>query len=484
MRASYRIGICIGFLVLPTLVFAATYVNEWGTPGSGPGQFDIPTDIAVSPLGPVYVADAGNARVQYFDETGQYLGEFGSAGLGPGEFIGSLALDLDASLRVYVLRSELPEIAVFSETGTYLESFGSGSFSNPQGITIGNSMEFIFVADTGNDRIVKLGLDGTQLGAWGSHGTGAGFFDGPVDLVEFDGSLYVLDEGNDRVQVFDLNGIQQGEWGGTGAGDGQFNAPEGIGATWGGRIYVADTGNQRMQSFSLSGSFLEAWGSLGTGPGEFDGPTSVDALSDFLIVGKFPFLPVYVLDQGNNRVQIFEGPCIPSFEPIVEVSSAGGDVLITPAGNGPSLADAGATITVTIADNCGGPIAGYPFQDIWWNDPGTGELSFCLGGSIADGNTNATGTTTISGSARGGGFTQQGALVYVSGMPMLDYPLAFEVNSPDLNGDLTVNLADVGEFATDFHNAQYDFRSDLARDGAENLADVGVLAAHVGETCP
>ncbi len=56
-------------------------------------------------------------------------------------------------------------------------------------------------------------------------------------------------------------------------------------------------------------------------------------------------------------------------------------------------------------------------------------------------------------------------------------------NSPDMNGDGSVNLADMGMFSTDFYG-EYHFRSDFFRDGAINLSDVGQLATSFGANCP
>ena len=42
------------------------FINEWGTAGSGPGQFSAPTDVAVADDGSIFVADYGNDRVQKF----------------------------------------------------------------------------------------------------------------------------------------------------------------------------------------------------------------------------------------------------------------------------------------------------------------------------------------------------------------------------------------------------------------------------------
>jgi hypothetical protein len=167
--------------------------------------------------------------------------------------------------------------------------------------------------------------------------------------------------------------------------------------------------------------------------------------------------------------------------------SAGGTILVTPGGLGNTLASQGATITVIVKDVNDVAISAYPFQDIWVDDIGNGDISLCQGGSVADANTDAAGSTTISGAIAGGGWTQSGLQVYLAGTPVIGGStsgiLAIEVNSCDIGGDLVVNLVDIGDFATDFGGA-YAFRSDFQADGVINLADVGELGIHNGEVCP
>jgi streptogramin lyase len=51
-------------------------LREWGVPGTGPGQFELPHSIQIDAAGLVYVADRENGRVQRFDQTGKFLGEW------------------------------------------------------------------------------------------------------------------------------------------------------------------------------------------------------------------------------------------------------------------------------------------------------------------------------------------------------------------------------------------------------------------------
>lgn len=49
---------------------------EWGSAGTGPGQFRLPHSIQIDDKDVIYVADRENGRVQRFDRHGKYLGEW------------------------------------------------------------------------------------------------------------------------------------------------------------------------------------------------------------------------------------------------------------------------------------------------------------------------------------------------------------------------------------------------------------------------
>ena len=65
---------------------SGNYLSQFGSSGTGNGQFSQPLGVAVNSGGDVYVTDAGNDRVEKFDSSGNYLSQFGSSGTGNGQF--------------------------------------------------------------------------------------------------------------------------------------------------------------------------------------------------------------------------------------------------------------------------------------------------------------------------------------------------------------------------------------------------------------
>lgn len=86
------------------------------------------------------------------------------------------------------------------------------------------------------------------------------------------------------------------KWGSQGSGDGQFDLPREIAIDNSGNVYVVDEGNSRIQKFNSNGTFITKWGSLGSGDGQFIIPAGITIDSS----GN-----VYVVEFGNHRVQKF-----------------------------------------------------------------------------------------------------------------------------------------------------------------------------------
>jgi DNA-binding beta-propeller fold protein YncE len=247
----------------------------------------------------VYVADIGNHRIQKFTSTGNYLTRWGISGSGNGQFQSPSGVAVDAVGHVYVADTENHRIQKFESDSTYLTQWGTegaenGQFDHPSGVAVDSSGN-VYVVDTGNHRIQRFDSEGYDT-QWGTYGSGDGQFSSPQGVaVDGSGNMYVVDTGNHRIQKFDSGGYST-QWGTYGSGDGQFIFPSGAALDDSGNVYVADTGNHRIQKFTSIGTYLTQWGVSGTGIGQFDGPSGVvvDASGN-----------IFVAESGNQRIQKF-----------------------------------------------------------------------------------------------------------------------------------------------------------------------------------
>ena len=63
-----------------------SFARQWGTEGSGEGQFDCPCGVVVSGA-ELLVTDLSNNRVQVFGLDGSFVRQWGGAGDGAGQFV-------------------------------------------------------------------------------------------------------------------------------------------------------------------------------------------------------------------------------------------------------------------------------------------------------------------------------------------------------------------------------------------------------------
>ncbi len=152
------------------------FVLQWGSLGTGNGQFGFPVGIAVDGSGNVYVVDTNNNRIQKFDGTGAFLTTWGSPGPGDGQFDSPTGVAVDGSGNVYVTDRNNNRIQKFNGTGTFLMKWGSpgegdGQFNNPRGVAVDGSGNVYVVdgdiRDRKSSRIQKFNGTGTFLMKWG-----------------------------------------------------------------------------------------------------------------------------------------------------------------------------------------------------------------------------------------------------------------------------------------------------------------------------
>lgn len=273
-----------------------SFVTQWGSAGSAPGQFTYPYGLAADKSGNLFVADAGNNRIQEFSSTGALRAYWGSGGVGAGQFNWPQGIAVDAQGNVYVTDVLNHRIEKFSASGTYLTQWGQhgradGYFDSPTGVAVDPS-GYVYTAESCQDscnlRIQRFTSTGAFVSKWPGQSA-------PWDLAtDRAGNVFVVDDNS--VVKYSIYGTKLGQWGSFGTGPGRFDLPAGLCVDDSGYVYVADTGNHRIQKFTGSGTFVTQWGSYGTGPGQFRFPAdvAVDNSGD-----------VYVSDQVNQRIQKF-----------------------------------------------------------------------------------------------------------------------------------------------------------------------------------
>ena len=145
-----------------------------GTPGS---SFNRPADVAWDRAGNIYVADGigTNNRVAKFDKDGRFIKHWGSTGSGQGQFTGVKAIAIDAQGNVYVADAGNKRIQVFDADGTFKSEFGNVGTPLAMCMTRG-STQYLYISHAGDEdgmedaAIYKVRLDGTVVGKFGSAG--------------------------------------------------------------------------------------------------------------------------------------------------------------------------------------------------------------------------------------------------------------------------------------------------------------------------
>ncbi|MFT4040267.1 MAG: NHL repeat-containing protein [Thermomicrobiales bacterium] len=281
-----------------------TFDTRWNSSNSAAGSFNNPWDITVSKAGEVFVTDTNNQRIQVFDENGGYIRVWGSSGQGESNFqrprgvgvnsdssrvfisdpsmnsdsrrlrrfntsggnvtefgrsqlVNPRGIAVDSNNRIWVVdNSSTGRIFLFNSDTSYITNFipdGNGALSSPQGVAVykDGSNWYVYVTDTGNNRVVKFQYSDGSLNyvkAAGSRGTGSSSFNTPIGVAaDSCGNLWVADSENDRIQVLDKDLSFKTRF------TASFNTPTGVAfGTNTKTLFVVDSANAQVQKFSLS----------------------------------------------------------------------------------------------------------------------------------------------------------------------------------------------------------------------------------------
>jgi hypothetical protein len=153
-----------------------------GPPGSGiPGDsFSRTADVTWDRAGNIYVADgasktAGNARIAKFDKDGHFIKSWGSRGSEPGQFNAIRGIVIDAQGNLYVADAGNQRIQVFDSDGNLKSQITNVGVPSALCITPGPH-QYLYSSNSNdpetldNGEIYKLELDGRIVGKFGRAG--------------------------------------------------------------------------------------------------------------------------------------------------------------------------------------------------------------------------------------------------------------------------------------------------------------------------
>jgi DNA-binding beta-propeller fold protein YncE len=212
---------------------SGTVLRRWGKPGSGPGEFkfipgdpSVPTDvqgsIATGPGGEVYVSDSGNGRVQVFTPQGRFVRQFGSYGSGRGQFLRPYDLAVDHAGNVYVADDQAGTLTKFAPAGKAVWKIGSGRSADPDLTGHFHFMIFdahgrLVIANDDVNRVLYIDASGHKVDAFSPSTAGSSTGHVCVATVDAMGNTYVSGCGGPSpTLVYDRAHRLIAKWPGTG----------------------------------------------------------------------------------------------------------------------------------------------------------------------------------------------------------------------------------------------------------------------------
>jgi len=256
-------------------------IRNFGTQGNGIDQFYEPRGLAFDQQGNLYVADTWNARIVKYNADLRPVASWGSGDMDLGDgrratitegdpvrnaaaplgFFGPRGVAVDADGNVYIADTGNKRIVVTNSDGQFLYQFGGagsapGQFNEPTSLAF-DAAGNLYVADTWNGRVQVFArtadgrIDPTPLATWPVPGWQANTYDDPMLAVSPDGTVYVAVPTRQYVLTSQANGTPLLRWTGVGSDGVPIASPSGIAVAADGSVWIVDRLGGRAARFSL-----------------------------------------------------------------------------------------------------------------------------------------------------------------------------------------------------------------------------------------
>ncbi len=347
---------------MPSLCLAQGYIISTvagGNPYSpfyniGNGQqatnafLNSPSGVAVDAAGNIYIADTGNNEVRKVNAATGIISAF--AGSTTGGFAGDgaaatsaqlhspSAVTLDSAGNVYIADTANNRIRKVNTSGIITTVAGSSAVStgligdgglatsailnSPRGVMVDSSGN-LYIADSGNNRVRKVGTNGiiNTIAGNGTTGTVGMVGDGgpainaslsvPVGMaLDSSGNLYIADSGENLIRKVTTNGnissIAGNGENGYSPGDenlaiyAELNQPEGLAVDGSGNVYFSDTGNEVIREVTAAGVISTIAGNQGIGNAGDGGPAGAASLDTPIAIALTSTGLIYIANSSNG----------------------------------------------------------------------------------------------------------------------------------------------------------------------------------------
>jgi DNA-binding beta-propeller fold protein YncE len=180
-----------------------TFIADWKGPAPG---FYGPRRIAIGPDDLIYVVDQGHTRIVKFSPDGQVLAVWGSKGTGDGQFDDPTSVAVDPTTnKVYVADPRNKRIQLFDSNGKLLAKWTVPEWGRVAGfedLAIDSKGGRVYASSANIDAVLIFDLNGNRIGTLTPKAPDQ--LDGPSALALVDRKLYVLNMHGSRVSVIDL----------------------------------------------------------------------------------------------------------------------------------------------------------------------------------------------------------------------------------------------------------------------------------------
>lgn len=183
--------------------------------------------------------------------------------------------------------------------------YAFGNFNSASAFSISSS-GFIYVADDGDNSLIKLDTLGNVIKETGGYGWDESAFDLPTDVFATSLIVYISDKQNHRVKSFDkdlnyISALFTREYNNP---QERFGYPLSIGLSNMGDLYVLDSENLRILKFDLFGNFIQNFGGFDWGNFSLKNPKKLAVSSDNSIFVIDDSLMIIYDQFGNGKEKI------------------------------------------------------------------------------------------------------------------------------------------------------------------------------------